>query len=571
MARIGLFKRQQASPVAADPSPGSPALRQGPAKIGERYALLVGINHYVEPTFTSLRYCVKDVVALAERLRDLDYTVVAMHDQVAEEYHRPRLDDVLCELDRLCALTRKEDLLLVYLACHGVLENGETLLLMQDTRRALLRERSLPLTKVEQALRASKASRKVLLLDACHSGIDIGRSAAAQAEGAALLQHAYELAEGFALLASSTAQQVAQEWQEQQHGVFTYYLMQGLAGAADLGDKGMVTVDDLKAYLITQVRRWSAEHGGLLQEPTARTEGTGSIMLADLRRRKPPVVAPVPQEPELKHELAAPPPGLNMVIRFCDRTDQWQSLLQIAEQKEFRLVFVSGAEGEAHDYFIRRLLAWEGRGNFVLCRLSWQLPLPPRTPADYLAALADAIACPQHDVKSISAHLAARCQDKQLLLLHPLLYENFTERSLREYYLDMWKEVQCGLTGVLCVQPVVWERAGGLRKTLARIFGRPWFYPRDWVRRGATDIQALELMRQLKNAAPDRVHLLKELSPITSDDLVAFCENQGLTEHDQDDLLRKVLDGNPDSKVILDRFMEYLARKQLRGDSHGTS
>jgi hypothetical protein len=92
------------------------------------------------------------------------------------------------------------------------------------------------------------------------------------------------MAEGFAFIAASTAQQVAQEWAEKEHGVFSYYLLEGLSGKADRTGKHLVTVDDLKTHVLDGLRRWNVEHGGLLQEPTARTEGMGDIILADYRR-----------------------------------------------------------------------------------------------------------------------------------------------------------------------------------------------------------------------------------------------------------------------------------------------
>jgi hypothetical protein len=41
-----------------------------------------------------------------------------------------------------------------------------------------------------------------------------------------------------------------------------------------------VTMDDLKNHVLHGLRRWNIEHGGLLQEPTARTEGLGDMILA---------------------------------------------------------------------------------------------------------------------------------------------------------------------------------------------------------------------------------------------------------------------------------------------------
>ena len=82
----------------------------------------------------------------------------------------------------------------------------------------------------------------VLTLDACHVGVDLGRDVS----DPEFIRHAHELAEGFALIAASTAQQKAQEWQEKKHGVFTYYLLEGLTGQAARKENEFVTVDDLK-------------------------------------------------------------------------------------------------------------------------------------------------------------------------------------------------------------------------------------------------------------------------------------------------------------------------------------
>jgi uncharacterized caspase-like protein len=115
----------------------------------------------------------------------------------------------------------------------------------------------------------------VLTLDTCHSGVEIGRDLA----DPEFMRNAYELAEGFALLAASSAQQVAQDWEDKAHGAFTYYLLEGLSGLADRQGKGFVTVDDIKTYVLDNLRRWNVAHGHLLQEPTARTEGLGDMIL----------------------------------------------------------------------------------------------------------------------------------------------------------------------------------------------------------------------------------------------------------------------------------------------------
>jgi len=65
----------------------------------------VGINRYVDPAFPPLRFCVNDVLALEQMLRELGYTVVVLHDDAPEEWLLPTLDEKFEEMDAyLCRL-----------------------------------------------------------------------------------------------------------------------------------------------------------------------------------------------------------------------------------------------------------------------------------------------------------------------------------------------------------------------------------------------------------------------------------------------------------------------------------
>jgi Caspase domain len=248
--------------------------------IKNRWALLVGVNSYKDPNFGRLNYCVDDVLALKEKLKALNYTVVCLHDELGhDDSHFPTRDNVEAELIQLCKTIEPDDILLVHFACHGELLNGKPVLIINNTRLPTLEKTGLSLEEVKHHMQSSGARRLVLTLDACHMGVETGRGI----DDPQFIHNAYELAEGFALIAASTAQQKAQEWHGKKHGVFTYYLLEALNGKADRGSKGFVTVDDLKTYVLDTLRRWRVENVGIIQEPTAYTEGSGDIILADYR------------------------------------------------------------------------------------------------------------------------------------------------------------------------------------------------------------------------------------------------------------------------------------------------
>jgi hypothetical protein len=253
-----------------------------PSPVRNRWALLVGINRYVDPAYPDLNFCVNDVVALEQQLTGLDYTVLCMHDQLDRDGHRfPTRNNVEAELKSIADSATRDDLILVHFACHGALRDGRRALMLHDSRKSLPAS-AIALATVEAILRGSAARRCIVLLDACHVGVDMGRSLS----DPAFIEHAFELAEGFPVVAASTSQQVAQEWRATQHGVFSYFLLEGLSGAADRAGKGFVTVDDLKNHVIDGLRRWNVQHGAALQEPNARVEGIGDMIVADHRRPK---------------------------------------------------------------------------------------------------------------------------------------------------------------------------------------------------------------------------------------------------------------------------------------------
>ena len=249
-----------------------------------RWAFLVGVNRYSDPNFGTLKFCVNDVLALEQILTQLGYQVVCLHDELDRDNRLfPTRDNVEARLIELCQAVQPDDLVWVHFACHGTRAEKESkkkepVLITQDTQLTLLNQRALSVAEVERHMRDSGGNKLVLSLDACHSGVDIGRDLT----DPEFIKNVYDLAEGFALIAASTAEQTALEWQQVQHGVFTYYLLEGLSGKADRNGKKMVTVDDLKNHVLDALRRWNVKHGGV-QEPTARTEGLGDIILADYR------------------------------------------------------------------------------------------------------------------------------------------------------------------------------------------------------------------------------------------------------------------------------------------------
>ena len=307
------------------------AQSEGSEKTSNRWALLVGINSYEYEEFGDLEFCINDVEALEKVLSELKYTVCCMRDDKSRENNKlfPTKRNILKKLEYICKEAKENDLILVHFSCHGLREDGKHYLIADNTSYDELEEDALKLTDVKNLIIESKAKKKVMFLDACHLGVDVGRKAVADA---AFVESVIKEARGFALIAASTAQQAAQEVKDKKHGLFTYYLLEGLRGNCK-DEYGYVTVQNLYDYIHYKIRETYVKSGGILQEPTLEASGLGKISLAHYPSVIPNVV------PSVFTNL----PGRNGAIQFVGREQVLEELHKLLQENP--LVAITGMAG----------------------------------------------------------------------------------------------------------------------------------------------------------------------------------------------------------------------------------
>jgi len=89
---------------------------------------------------------------------------------------------------------------------------------------------------------------------------------------------------GRAIVTASRASEVSLEVPELGHGLFTYFLVQGLRGAADLDRDGIVSLQEVYQYLEQQVAQKSRSIGGN-QHPMMKGELEGQLPLVKVGGR----------------------------------------------------------------------------------------------------------------------------------------------------------------------------------------------------------------------------------------------------------------------------------------------
>lgn len=254
-------------------------------ELGTKLALLVGINNYDDSSINRLNFSVRDiqdfhnVLVDPERGKYEDNNVRVLSDANAE---KPTRSNILSKLATLARSAKSEDSILVYFSGHGAEIGGKPCLLCSDTFRNTIDQTALSNELIKKTMESSQARVKIVILDACHSGVLKGIKDSGLMTKS-FFESFFPPPEGFVVLSSCKLGEVSHEWAEKEHGVFSYYLLEGLNGSADKDEDGIVTVTDAHKYTSENVKRWAFQKG-LEQSPTLDATISGDIPLVHVTK-----------------------------------------------------------------------------------------------------------------------------------------------------------------------------------------------------------------------------------------------------------------------------------------------
>jgi hypothetical protein len=248
------------------------------AAVQNKWAVLIGVNGYHE-SLGPLRYCVNDVGLMRDMLTSKvcgfpAENVVVLSDGEGQPVDRlPTMGSIYSWLGEWLARPAPNDLVLVYFAGHGREVKGSVYLAPKDSTLNSIHTTGIPLKALHDMIENCKAAQKVLVLDACHSGA--GRDVATMTPA---FRSALDSGHGTYTIASCDSNQLSHEWTDQQHGVFTHYLVEAIQAGARPEDDGRLTLDSIYEWASTRIRQWCAEHR-VHQEPVRHASGTGQIVI----------------------------------------------------------------------------------------------------------------------------------------------------------------------------------------------------------------------------------------------------------------------------------------------------
>jgi hypothetical protein len=271
--------------VAAVPPPPPPVA------LPNRWAVIIGVGDYASPGVARLKYTVNDAEALYDVLTGpagfKKEHVLRLTDKSDK---KPTLRNIKWALGTFLARSaKKDDTVFIFFAGHGAPEVDPRgverdglakYLVPADADPDDLYATALPMDELHAIFGRMEAERVVAFLDACYSGAAGGRTFAAKSTRAGNLDDQFlerlTRAKGRAIITASRPTEVSLELDELRHGVFTYYLVEGLKGAADLNHDGIVTLQELYEYVEQRVAQKSRAAGGN-QHPIMKGELEGAL------------------------------------------------------------------------------------------------------------------------------------------------------------------------------------------------------------------------------------------------------------------------------------------------------
>jgi hypothetical protein len=248
------------------------------------WAVVVGINDY--PHTRRLKWAVNDARAFYRHLVDViqippENVTLLLNQEASLSRLRSSLGT------HLKKMAGKQDMVIIYFAGHGATEKDvlspdgdglEKYLLPYDVDPQDLYASALPMREIYRI----QSQRIIFIADSCYSGASGGRTISLSGIRANISDAFLDRiagGKGTVIMTASSANEVSAEDENLQHGVFTFYLLEGLAGAADADKDGLVTVDEAYRYVSTHVPRATGQE----QHPVKKGTVEGRLIMSIIK------------------------------------------------------------------------------------------------------------------------------------------------------------------------------------------------------------------------------------------------------------------------------------------------
>lgn len=145
----------------------------------------------------------------------------------------------------------------VFYSGHGLPSpDGKSLyFLPYGVDQDLLDETAIDQRKIVAAIQATQPKSVTMFIDSCYSGLSkTGDILLSGSKPVTLKNSDIDYPTGFTVMTASSPDQISSSSTELQHGIFSFYLMKGMEGDADLNNDKEITVGEMKKFLLDNVQ-----------------------------------------------------------------------------------------------------------------------------------------------------------------------------------------------------------------------------------------------------------------------------------------------------------------------------
>jgi len=230
--------------------------------VSRKWALVVGVGQFQNPRL-NLRFTRNDAQAVAEYLRDpAGGRFRADHVRLIADAEATAVN-IRAGLNWLARNATEDDLAAIYVATHGTAREQDTAganyVVAYDTDVDSLDglySTAIPMVEITTVVRTRiKALKVAVILDTCHSQGALAQTVTIPQSLSTQTLDRIKEGTGRAILAASRTEESSYELAKYSHGLFTYYLLQGLKQQKD------VPLDKLYTWVAAQVASEAGANG----------------------------------------------------------------------------------------------------------------------------------------------------------------------------------------------------------------------------------------------------------------------------------------------------------------------
>jgi len=221
---------------------------------GDSWAVVIGIDDYAH--WPRLSHAARDAESvqglLVNKLGFKQGHVIALQNASATR------SNILAAFNEQLPKSglKKTDNLFVFFAGHGAtqhLTSGRDLgyIIPVEAAADHVADDAIPMTELQNISEGLVARHVIFVMDACYSGLGLVRGGGRSGGGNFLRDNAHRV--GRQMLTAGGADQMVADGGPGGHSIFTWTLLQGLSGKADLNGDNIITGTELAAYIAPAV------------------------------------------------------------------------------------------------------------------------------------------------------------------------------------------------------------------------------------------------------------------------------------------------------------------------------